>query len=286
MFFSSLIARGSSAGRRLHRHEREHLEEVGHDHVAVGTGRLVERCGASSDRASRARRSGRGRCDRGSRSVRTNRWRTGTRGCSAPPPSRGSGRCGRSAPRGTSRAATRSAVGRCEVGAERLLHDDPRPLDEVGLAQHAARPLERPTGRDAEVVQPRGSPPSSFSASATAAAARGPSARAARSESLRANAAHSPAEIAAGELVARLCGRRSRNASSSRSSSDVPTIRHSGTSPAWNRWNRPGQQLAASQIAGGSEQHDHVRLQGAINDGTMSLGSVWVVTCSDTDRTL
>ena len=30
-------------GRRFHRHERQHLEQVGHHHVLVGAGRLVER---------------------------------------------------------------------------------------------------------------------------------------------------------------------------------------------------------------------------------------------------
>ena len=46
-------------------------------------------------RASRGRRSGRGRCGRGSRPARTGRSRSGARGCSAPTPCRGSGRCGR-----------------------------------------------------------------------------------------------------------------------------------------------------------------------------------------------
>ena len=42
MFFSSLIALRRERRRRLHRHERQHLEQVGDDHVAVRAGRLVE----------------------------------------------------------------------------------------------------------------------------------------------------------------------------------------------------------------------------------------------------
>ena len=42
MFFSSLIASGAERRRRLHGHERQHLEQVGDDHVAVRAGLLVE----------------------------------------------------------------------------------------------------------------------------------------------------------------------------------------------------------------------------------------------------
>ena len=94
-------------GRRLHRGEREDLEQVRHDHVAVGTGRLVEVAPLGQARGSRARRSRRGRCCCGARSARTDRWRSGRRGCSAPAPCPGSGRSGRSAPRRRPRAAGR-----------------------------------------------------------------------------------------------------------------------------------------------------------------------------------
>ncbi|MEZ5184077.1 MAG: hypothetical protein R2702_19760 [Acidimicrobiales bacterium] len=40
---------GLEGRRRFHRHERQHLEQVGHDHVAVGAGRLVEP-GAGAER--------------------------------------------------------------------------------------------------------------------------------------------------------------------------------------------------------------------------------------------
>ena len=46
---SSTIERAVERGRRLHRHEAEHVEEVRHDHVAVGAGLLVE-AGAVVDR--------------------------------------------------------------------------------------------------------------------------------------------------------------------------------------------------------------------------------------------
>jgi hypothetical protein len=40
-----------------------------------------------------------------------------------------------------------------QIGAERLLHDDSRSLDEVRLAEHPRR-RQRRTGRDAQIVQP------------------------------------------------------------------------------------------------------------------------------------
>jgi hypothetical protein len=42
LFFSSLIGARLQRGRRLHRGEGEDLEQVGHHHVAVGAGLLVE----------------------------------------------------------------------------------------------------------------------------------------------------------------------------------------------------------------------------------------------------
>src|SRR2546423_5968005 len=41
LFFSSLMGR-LQGRRRLHCHECEYLEQVGHHHVAIGSGRLVE----------------------------------------------------------------------------------------------------------------------------------------------------------------------------------------------------------------------------------------------------
>ena len=52
----------------------------------------------------------------------------------------------------------------------------------------------------------------------------------------------------------------SRKPSSSRSSSDEPTMRHSGNRPACARWNMPGRSLRR-EIAGRAEQHHHVRAQ-------------------------
>ena len=45
------------------------------------------------------------------------------------------------------------------------------------------------------------------------------------------------------------------------SSSEVATTWMSGVSADSDRWVRPGQQLAAGQIAGRAEQHDHVRIE-------------------------
>jgi hypothetical protein len=43
--------------------------------------------------------------------------------------------------------------GRGEVGAERLLHDDPAALDQIGVAEHV-HDRQCCLRRDAEVVQP------------------------------------------------------------------------------------------------------------------------------------
>ena len=71
--------------------------------------------------ASPARRSARTGCDHGSRSARTARSRTGTRGCCRPTPCPGSGRCGRPATRRRPRAPPGSAraprPGRCRTAS-------------------------------------------------------------------------------------------------------------------------------------------------------------------------
>ena len=52
----------------------------------------------------------------------------------------------------------------------------------------------------------------------------------------------------------------SRNPSSSSCSSEVPTTRKSGISPL-ERWSRPGSSLRLREVAGGAEEHDHVRIE-------------------------
>ena len=52
----------------------------------------------------------------------------------------------------------------------------------------------------------------------------------------------------------------SRNATSSISSSDVPMMRMSGASSESDEVRHARQELAARQVAGGPEEHDHVRI--------------------------
>ena len=63
-------------------------------------------------------------------------------------------------------------------------------------------------------------------------------------------------------------------------------MRQSGTRPASDRCNRPGNSLRRARSPVAPNSTITCGCTGAINDGMMSLGSVWVVTCSDTHRTL
>ena len=132
---------GGERRRRLHRDEPEHLEQVGDDHVAVCAGLVVE-LGPSLD----GQRLGHvdlhvARRGCGSRSARTGRSRSGRRGCCRPPPSRGSGRCGRCTTRRTRRARSRSV-------RERSARSVPNGFSmitcassfEPGRAEHRLRP--------------------------------------------------------------------------------------------------------------------------------------------------
>ena len=143
---------GFERRRRFHRDEGEDLEEVRHDHVAEGARRLVER-GAGPDLE------GFGNVDLDVGDV-------------LPVPD-GLEQAVREAKRKDvlGRLLAEEVVdaedlplvehllhhsverlGALEVGAERLLHDDPGPLREAGLAQCLDDRL-RGVGRDAEVVE-------------------------------------------------------------------------------------------------------------------------------------
>ena len=122
-------------GRRLHRHEGEHLEQVGDDHVAVGAGRLVEA-------GSRLEAEGLGHVDLHVVDV-------------VAVPDRLEQPVGEPEGEDVLRRLLAEEVvdaedlrlveglvedgvelaGAVQVGAERLLHDDPGALDQVGLGE-------------------------------------------------------------------------------------------------------------------------------------------------------
>ena len=140
-------------GRRLHRDEAEHLEEVGDDHVAEGARFLVEAPPHLDRERLRARRSGRGRCGCGSRPARTSRWRTAARAGSAPPRGRGSGRCGRCSAR-RRRESSFAFSARAEArsvpkGFSRMIRapfpspNVPQPLDRARCGARRQREVEQ-----------------------------------------------------------------------------------------------------------------------------------------------
>ena len=96
-------ARAPAAPARSIATKPEQLAQVGDDHVAQRARLLVERARGPPARGPPGCRSARRRRARRSRSARTGRWRSAARGCPGPPPCRGSGRCGRPAPRRSAR---------------------------------------------------------------------------------------------------------------------------------------------------------------------------------------
>ncbi len=140
-------------GRRFHRHERQHLEQVVDDHVAVRARLLVE-ADAMTDRQ-RLRH-----VDLHVRDVMAvpDRFEEPVRETEGEDVER------RFLPEEVVDAEDLTLVERLvqrrvelhrarEVGTERLLHDDAGPIGEAHLAE-AAHDLGRGRGRDAEVVQP------------------------------------------------------------------------------------------------------------------------------------
>ena len=104
---ASRMASGSLAGRRLHRQQRDDLEHVVLDHVADRAGLVVERAAALDAEALGHRDLDAGDVVAVPDRLEEARWRSGRRGGSGPAPCPGSGRCGRSRPRGRPRAASR-----------------------------------------------------------------------------------------------------------------------------------------------------------------------------------
>ena len=139
--------------RRLHRHERQHLHQVGDHHVAVGAGRLVER--RAHLQAERLRDVDLDVVDevavpdRLEQAVREAERQDVLRRLLAEEVVD---------PEDLLLAEHLvqpgvELLGRLEVGAERLLHDDPGPLDEARLRELADDGQGR-LRRHAQVVQP------------------------------------------------------------------------------------------------------------------------------------
>ena len=158
-------------------------------------------------------------------------------------------------------ASSFSSTALGEVGAERLLHDDARALGEPDLAEQLARPPARPRAErsgSAGARRRRRARPRARRRSSPAPRCRPTGRR--RRAAPRTRPSRRRARRGARTRRARR-GRTRGNPSSSRSSSDVPTIRHSGSRPGLREVEQPGQELAAGEVAGGAEQHHHVRAQ-------------------------
>ena len=155
-------------------------------------------------------------------------------------------------------------AGAGQVGAERLLHDDPAALDEAGVGQRLHRG-ERRVRRDAEVVQPAGLATERVLGrlDGRAASASAPSADGTKC-SVPANSAHSSrGHLAAGEHLARGLGHVAEALVVEVVERRADDPAGPAASPARCRCSRPGQQLALGQIAGRAEQHDDLRLAAA-----------------------
>ncbi len=174
---------GVEGRRRLHRHQRQHLQQVVLDDVADDPRLLVEGRPGARPRSTRPRSAARGRRSGGSRSARRSHWRSGTRRCSGRSPCPGSGRCGRSA-RSWNRAVhdARPARGPTPGRARTASRSPPapaRPRRRFSLAAaHPAHDHREEAGRRGQVehavalVPPPACSPSSSSRVASRGSAR------------------------------------------------------------------------------------------------------------------
>ena len=157
----------------------------------------------------------------------------------------------------TSCSSPFSLLGRGQVGAERLLHDDPAVLDQVRVAEHVHHReggLRRARSGSAAGAarrcrtRPRPRRPCSRSASAPPA----PGAQRSRLENSSQPSGSGPSPPYSAIAVRA----NSTNESRSCSSSEVPTTCTSLSSPDWNRCSSPGQQLALGEVTGRTEEDD------------------------------
>ena len=153
-----------------------------------------------------------------------------------------------------------------EIGAERLFHDDPRSLGEIGLGQHLDR-RQRGVRRHAHIVD------------APALAVEGLLRLLDRSPERAGAGRHRHVVERLREAPARppsgACGRGGSNAASramarkpsaSIASSDTPMIRHFGMKPAVHEMKEARKQLLVREIAGRAEQDHDLRQLGADPD--------------------
>ncbi len=154
-----------------------------------------------------------------------------------------------------------------QVGAERLLHDDPGPLDQPGLRQ-LAYDGQGGLGRHAQVVQPADLPVGlrrelllglGDGVGQRLRAVALPHEREPAGEVVPAGLVERSAELVdalPGELDEPLGVQVVQRRTDDAAVAEQPRL---------EQVQQTGEQLAASQVAGGSEEHDHVRLFHAPN---------------------
>ena len=138
-------------------------------------------------------------------------------------------------------------LGAGQVGPERLLHDEPGPVDQVRLAQHlddVGRPRWAGCSGSGGGAPRRRCP---FSALATPAAKPCGPADCGTKVSRCSKPAHCRREIFPVAYWSQACRARWRNSSSVSSLRAVPTMRYSGIMPDCARWRSPGRSLRAAR---------------------------------------
>ena len=160
-----------------------------------------------------------------------------------------------------------------EVGAERLLHDDARALGQARPRRAAARLRARPRAERSGSAGAR----RRRRARLRARRRSSPAPRCPPTGTRRRGATRTSSQSSSGTPW---CANSSsapranaRKPSSSRSSSDVPTIRHSGSSPACARWNSPGRSLRRARSPVAPNSTITCGRSGEIRLELMSVGS-------------
>ena len=146
-----------------------------------------------------------------------------------------------------------------QVGPEGLLHDDPRPLDQLGVGQHLDHVAVR-CGRDAEIVQPARLTADGVLGLAHGLGQRlGPGRSRAEGQPSLEVGPLQQRDLARGVLVAGVAGQVAEVlvAQVAGGAPDDPVLGHH---PGHGEVEQPGQQLACRQVARGAEEDDDMRL--------------------------
>ena len=260
-------------GRRLHRGERQHLHQVGDDHVAVGAGGLVElRAALEPERLGDVDLHVVDEVavpDRLEETVGEAEGQDVLRGLLA-----------QEVVDAEDLRLVEDLVhagvellGRLQVGAERLLHDDPRALDEVALLQlleHRQRRLRR----DREVVQPPLVVDVAGQQRLDAVDLRGQGLGAGGLRDVgqhrREPGPHLVGQVLVGEVLARLAGQLHELLGVEvlqRGPHDAGVLEQVGLEEV----QQPRQQLAPRQVTGRSEEHDDGRLLHVLDSNHLLL---------------